>query len=38
MGCGLIFGKPNNMFKPHGNTTRAEAEAIVQRFLEQIEK
>ncbi len=31
---GIMQGKDNNMFAPQDNTTRAEAAAILQRFLE----
>jgi len=31
---GVISGKPNNLFDPQGNATRAEASAILRRFVE----
>ena len=34
VGTGLISGKGNNILDPLGSTTRAEAAAILQRFLE----
>lgn len=34
VGYGLIFGRENNMIDPLGKTTRAEAAAILQRFIE----
>ena len=34
VGTGLISGKGDNMLDPLGSTTRAEAAAILQRFLE----
>ena len=32
---GLLSGKENNLLDPRGDTTRAEAAAILERFLEQ---
>lgn len=34
VGYGLLSGKDNNQLDPQGNTTRAEAAAILQRFFE----
>ena len=34
VGAGLISGKENNLLDPQDNTTRAEATAILNRFLE----
>ena len=31
---GVISGKPNNLFDPQGSATRAEASAILRRFVE----
>ena len=31
---GVISGKPNNLFDPQGNATRAEAATILRRFVE----
>ena len=31
---GVISGKPNNLFDPQGNATRAEASTILRRFVE----
>jgi hypothetical protein len=33
--AGFISGKPNNMFDPRGNATRAEVAAMLHRFLGQ---
>ena len=33
VGSGLISGRDNGMLDPQGNTTRAEAATILQRFL-----
>ena len=38
VGYGLISGKDGNILEPQGNTTRAEAAAILQRFLEKTMK
>ena len=35
VGYGLLSGKENNLLDPKGDTTRAEAAAILNRFLEQ---
>lgn len=35
VGAGILSGKDNNLLDPQGKTTRAEAAAILQRFLEQ---
>ena len=32
--AGIIFGRPDNMFDPQGNATRAEASAILRRFTQ----
>ena len=29
----ILNGKPNNIFDPKGNATRAEAAALIQKFL-----
>jgi len=34
---GVISGKPNNLFDPQGSATRAEASAILCRFVELVE-
>jgi hypothetical protein len=34
--AGIIFGRPGNLFDPHGNVTRAEAAAILHRFTENV--
>ncbi|MDR1616457.1 MAG: S-layer homology domain-containing protein, partial [Syntrophomonadaceae bacterium] len=31
---GIISGKPNNIFDPTGNATRAEVAAMMHRFIE----
>jgi hypothetical protein len=31
---GILNGKPNNLFDPNGNATRAEVAAVLHRFLE----
>ena len=31
---GVIVGKPGNLYDPQGNATRAEASAILHRFIE----
>jgi hypothetical protein len=36
--AGILSGKPDNLFDPKGPTTRAEAAAILHRFLESAEK
>jgi len=33
---GIISGKPNNMFDPKGNATRAEVAAVLHRFVESL--
>ena len=33
---GIITGKPGNLFDPQGNATRAEAAAMLNRFIESI--
>ena len=33
----VIFGKPNNMFDPAGNATRAEFAAVLHRFLNNVQ-
>jgi hypothetical protein len=32
--AGIIFGRPGNMFDPQSGVTRAEASAILRRFIE----
>lgn len=34
--AGIIFGRPGNLFDPQGNATRAEAAAILRRFIESV--
>jgi hypothetical protein len=34
--AGIIIGKPDNLFDPQGDTTRAEASAILRRFAESV--
>ena len=32
--AGIVTGKPNNIFDPQGNATRAEVATMLMRFLE----
>jgi hypothetical protein len=33
-GAGIISGKPDNLFDPKGEATRAEVAAVLHRFIE----